>query len=333
MDIAASGSTQRPVVIDASGRDSLRARRRVATAATGAIFLAGAIAMVVSTPTFFTLSNMLTVVRAAAVTGIAALGMTFITISGNYFSLSVEQTAAFTAIVFAIGIHAGLALPLALLITFLVAGAIGLAQGATVALGANPIITTLGAGAVLYGLSAIVTNNKIIELNSHQPDFLGQGLVLGVPTQTYAFLMVVIVAELLLVKSRFGRQIILVGANRAAARATGLAVGLAITTAFILSSGSAAVAGILVAAQFGQGIVNQFENFNTDVIAAVLVAGNSVQGGEGSALRTALGAIFIALLVNFTLLRGYPYGIRIVLEGLAILIAVTAYHVARRGAR
>jgi simple sugar transport system permease protein/ribose transport system permease protein len=286
-----------------------------------------------TTPAFLTTSNLLTIVRAAAITGIAALGMTFITISGNYFSLAVEQTAAFCAIIFALAMAAGFGLVVAILVTLVVAAVIGLAVGAIVALGANPIIATLGAGAGLYGLSAIVTNNKQIQLGSHDADFLGQGQILSVPTQSYAFILLAVVAMIALTRTRFGRQIVLVGANKAAATASGIQVGLAVTAAFVLCSIGAAISGIFVAAQFGQGIVNQFDGFNTDVIAAVLVGGNAIQGGEGSAVRTALGAIFIALLVNFTLLRGYPYGVRVLLEGAAILVGVIAYHFSQRGNR
>lgn len=326
-------AASRTMLVPTQGRPAGGLRVYAFPAGVGLAIVILAAAIAFTTPAFLTTSNLLTIVRAAAITGIAALGMTFITISGNYFSLAVEQTAAFCAIVFALAMSDGLGLGAALIVTLAVAVAIGLAEGAIIALGANPIIATLGAGAGLYGLSAIVTNNKQIQVGSHQADFLGQGQILGVPTQSYAFVLLAIVATIALTRTRFGRQIVLVGANKAAATASGMRVGLAVTSAFVLCSLGAAISGIFVAAQFGQGIVNQFDGFNTDVIAAVLVAGNAIQGGEGSALRTALGAIFIALLVNLTLLRGYPYGVRVLLEGLAILVGVTAYHLSQRGNR
>src|SRR4051794_20574707 len=105
----------------------------------GAVLVVVLIAL--TTPNFLTPANTLSVVRAAAITGIMALGMTFITISGNYFSLAMEQTAAFCGVVFAMALTAGMGLVLAVLVTLLLGIVIGAAQGVTVAVGANPIIT------------------------------------------------------------------------------------------------------------------------------------------------------------------------------------------------
>jgi simple sugar transport system permease protein/ribose transport system permease protein len=280
-----------------------------------------------------TYQNALNIVRAAALIGIVALGVTFVTISGNYFSLSVGQTAMFCAIAFAATMSWGWGLLLSLLGTLVLALAIGVLQGIVVALGANPIITTLGAGAAIYGLAAVLTDNKVVRIGSTAAEWLGRGRPLGIPTESYAFVILTLLAAIVLTRTRFGRFILLVGSNRAAARACGLPVWLSGIAALGISSAAAGMAGIFLAAQIGQGRVDQFGDLNLDVVAAVLVGGTAIQGGEGSMVRTMLGTIFIAVLTNLTLLRGYSYGTRIVVQGLFVIVGVSTYHLLRTRAR
>jgi simple sugar transport system permease protein/ribose transport system permease protein len=283
-----------------------------------------------TTPAFLTTYNLLQVVRSGALIGIAALGTTFITLSGSYFSLSVQQTAMFCAISFAGILSWGWGLPAALFLTLLLALALGLIQGWLVSIGANPIISTLGAGAVIYGIAAVATNNKVVRTGTDIAEWIGRGRPLGIPNQTYALVILAIVAAIVLKKTRFGRLIMLVGSSHDAARASGLSVGLATIAAFSIASVAAGISGIFVAAQISQGRVDQFSTFTMDVIAAVLVAGTSLQGGEGSALRTTMGTIFIALLSNLLLLSGQPYGVRIFVLGMFVILGVSAFHLLRQ---
>jgi ribose transport system permease protein len=298
--------------------------------ALGAILIAGGI----TTPEFLTVDNVLIVVRAASITGIVALGMTFVTLTGNFFSLSVEQTAAMCSIVFAEGLAHGYGLGLSLVLALVASIGIGLGQGLVVAAGLNPIVTTLGAGAALYGPAAVVTHNEVVNFTTTEADWLGRGRPLGIPTQSWAFIIFTVLATLVLVRTRFGRQVYLVGASRRAAGASGLSVGKTTAIAFTLSALAAGIAGIFTAAQITQAPLTQFAGLNFDVIAAVLLGGTALQGGEGSALRSALGAIFIALLANFLLLRDTTFGIRTLITGLIVVVATSAFHLLRtRGRR
>jgi ribose transport system permease protein len=322
--------------LDSPPTESIRDwRRLVAPASVGlavcVILLAGGL----STPEFLTVDNILFVVRAASITGIVALGMTFVTLSGNFFSISVEQTAAFCSIMFAESLAHGFGLAAGLAIAFGCAVAIGLGQGLVVAGGLNPIVVTLGAGAALYGLAAVITHNEVVNFDSSAAvDWIGTGRPLGVPTQSWAFVLLTIVSTLVLTRSRFGREIYLVGTNREAARASGLSVGKATVVAFTLSAVAAGIAGVFTAAQVTQAPLTQFDGLNIDVIAAVLVGGTALQGGEGSTLRSALGAVFIALLTNLMLLHNASYGTRLLVTGLVVVFATSAFHLLRtRGRR
>jgi ribose transport system permease protein len=308
--------------------------RNLLVPALALIGIVGLIAFgVTATPGFLGVENLLNILRAAAIIGTVALGMTFVTITGNFFSLSVAQTAAFAAVAFAGLLAADVALPLAILAVLALSVVWGVVQGALVGRGANPIITTLGAGAALFGLTAVVTANRTIQIGSDVAEWLGRGRPIGIPNQTWLFLLLTVAGTIILSRTRLGRQLYLVGANRAAARASGISILGATLFAFSASAATAGAAGIMTAAQFGQGATNQFPDLTIPVIAAVLVGGTAVAGGEGSMLRTMLGTVFIALLQNIMLLRGMDTGPRLLLQGVIVAIAVSLYALSRRSGR
>jgi simple sugar transport system permease protein/ribose transport system permease protein len=284
----------------------------------------------ITTPEFLTADNFLEVVRAASLTGIAALGMTFITIARYYFSLSVEQTAALAAIVFALLMKEGLPIAPAIAAALATAAVVGLAQGLVVARGANPIITTLGAGAALFGLAAVLTDNHTVYISDKGVDFLATGTPLGLPTQTWAFLILTVLAAVVLNQTRIGRTVTFVGANPDAARTSGMSVGRAALFVFAVSATAGGIVGIFVASTAHQGVVNQVPGLNFDAVAAVLVGGTAIQGGDGSMIRTTLGAIFITLLQNLAVIRGYGAGPQIFMQGMAIVLAVAVFSLIRR---
>lgn len=286
----------------------------------------------ITTPRFVTVDNALIIVRSASIIGIVAVALTFVTISGNFFSLSLGETASFSAIAFSFMIAEGWGVPAALVLTLLLALTFGAIQGLVVAAGANPIITTLGAGAALFGLAAVLTENKTMRTGSHVADWLGRGRPFGIPNQTWAFVILTIVAALVLTKTPFGRRLALVGSNAAAATATGLRRGTIAIAAFAIASLGAGLAGMFTAAQVGQGTTDQFPELTINAIAAVLVGGTVISGGEGSMLRTAVGAVFIAGLDNLLVIRGYSFGVRVTVTGLAVLAGVSLFTVLRRRA-
>jgi len=284
----------------------------------------------ITTPRFVTVDNGLIIVRSASIIGIVAIGMTFVTISGNYFSLSLGETASFSSIAFAFMISEDWGVFAAIVLTLILALALGVLQGIVVAAGANPIITTLGAGAALFGLAAVLTDNKTMRTGSNVADWLGRGRPFGIPNQTLAFVLLTIAAAVVLTKTPFGRRLTLVGANASAATAAGLRRGMIAVAAFAIASIGAGLAGMFTAAQVGQGITDQFPELNINAIAAVLVGGTVLSGGEGSMFRTALGAVFIAGLDNLLVIRGYSYGVRLAVTGLAVLVGVSLFTVLRR---
>lgn len=281
----------------------------------------------VTTPAFLTYENFRSAIGSAALTGTVAVGLTFITLSGNFLPLSVEQSATSVAISLAIALNAGLPVPLALLIAVVVALIVGAVQGYVVSLGANPIIVTLGAGAAIAGIVAAVTGNRALTVDATLLRWLGDASLLGVPISTWIFLAITVVATIFSRHHRRGVEVRLMGENKAAARASGLSVPFLTILAFVLATLAIAVVAILSVSSFGRASTDQFTGLTFNAIAAVLLGGTAIQGGLGSPMRSAFGAVFVALLINMLSLREFSYGARLLVEGIVVVAAVSYYRV------
>lgn len=120
----------------------------------------------------------------------------------------------------------------------------------------------------------------------------------------------------------------LLGANPASARASGLSAARITITVYTIASVASAVAGILAAAQFSKARVQGFSTMDFDIIAAVLIGGTAIQGGRGSPLQTALGAVAIATIQNYMLLLSWSSGVRTMITGAFIVLIVVGFHLA-----
>ncbi len=304
-------------------------------------FLIAAVYGVFSTPNFLTVLNIKTIIRDAALVGIMGVGLTFVTLSGNFFLLSMKETAALCLITFAMGMSAGQGFALSLLGALAVSVVSGAFQGLLIGLGGNPIVVTLGAAGLLYGIASWWSGNLVVSYpRPHDAEWLGTGATFGLPNITIAFIIIAIAAELLLRYSTFGRQVYLIGANRAAGRSCGhgnLAMAIKVC---VLASLCCAVVAVAFSAQLSSAQANYFSSefgssgdFTILVIATVMVAGNSIMGGYGSVARTALGAIFISTVDNMMVLRGYHSGPRVLSVGLMIVLSIVVFSLLRRDAR
>lgn len=278
-------------------------------------------------PEFVTVSNFLGVIRSASITGIVALGLTFVTISGNYFSLSVAQTAVLASVVYA-AVASTSGFFVGILATIAVCLLLGLIQGVIIGAGGNPVVVTLAAGATTLGVVLLMTSSNRVRLTA-DPDSLavaiGRSAPLGIPSATWAFAIVAVICYLILQRTSLGRQTILVGANRKTANAVGFNVRGVIIWAFVISALTAGFAGVLTAAEFGVADSAQFPDLDINAVAAVLVGGTAIKGGEGSILQTCIGALFIALLRNLLQILGLSTGIQLLVIGAVVTIAVCAY--------
>lgn len=319
------------------------------------VFVAGA----VFTDDFLTWFNVKTIIRDAALVGIMAIGLTFVTLSGNFFLLSMKEIAALSIICFATLMSADwnqwgavdadpttwsltMTFLVAFAATMIIATVAGALQGALIGLGGNPIVVTLGAAGLFFGIGSWWSDNLVVSYRRpHGAEWLGTGSFIGdIPNITVAFVIIAIVAELVLRYTTFGREVYLVGANRAAGRATGHEnFGMAIKCC-IIASVCAAFVAVAFSGQVSSAHVNYFSSeFGSSgdmtimVIAIVMVGGNSIMGGYGSTLRTSLGAIFISSIDNMMVLNGFNSGARVLAVGLMIVFSIIVFALVRRGSR
>lgn len=271
----------------------------------------------ISTPEFGTMTNLGNIVRSSAILGIVAVGMTMVTISGNFFALSAGATAAFAAVTFALLLRT-FPVGIALVVALAAALVIGLAQGAVVAMGGNPVVVSLAASAVLTGLTAVASGNQTVQLDP--PSWLALS-----STQLYILLGCVVVTTVGLRYTRPGRRLILTGASPAAAVAAGLKTRLYTLLAFACFGIACGLAGLLQAAQFGDVRISNFSALDLGAVAAVLIAGNAVGGGEGSSIRTVIAGVwFVAALQNVGALNGWSTGVQLVFVGAMVVVVVAA---------
>jgi ribose/xylose/arabinose/galactoside ABC-type transport system permease subunit len=295
-----------------NGRSAMRLAAVLAAAAV--------LAVAATTHRFLTWDNAKAIFNSASLVGIMALGLTFVTLVGAIASLAVAQTAVVAAMVFLASLGIGLvpALALAIVVGAFVTAVQGLLIGAW---NANPVILTIGAGFLIDGFAQAVHGGSIV-----QP--AGGGFATlnsvpgGIPVAVYVMVGLALGAEYLLRRTVLGRQIVLVGESRAAAKAAGLPIALVVCAAFALAGVGFAIGGAFLGA-FNRGASTYLEGTLTfDAIAAVLVGGTSISGGHGSALRTLGGALAIATISDVLLLRGYGTGAQLLLKGVLVVAVV-----------
>lgn len=286
------------------------------------------VAMII-TPSFLTVDNIRAILRNASIVGIVAVAMTPMTLSGNFVSLAISQSAMLAMVCFVALVGDGWPQPLAMLVVVAGLIVVGVLQGIVVATGLNPIITTLAAGAIIFGVVTEITGAGIVRAGDYLVSW-GSGTVVGIPIQVLIFLIFTIVVSLLMSRTVTGRETMLLGANRATARISGISVTRVTILAFAIFSVGLAIAGILNGAAFNQATSRSFTNLTIDVIAALLVGGTAIQGGQGSPLRSAGGALLIAVISSMMVLNDFSTGGRLAVQGGVVVAVVVLLDQLRR---
>jgi ribose transport system permease protein len=291
------------------------------------------IALSVATDGFLTSTNLFNVGRQVSLLGIMAVGMTFVLISGEV-DLSVGSTYALAGLATGMLIIAGWALLPAIGVGLLTGMAVGLVNGLLSTYGRLPsLIATLGMLSMVRGTALILTNGQPVTVNLRngaRPEvldaftFLGQGYLFGVvPMQLVSFALIAAAAWAVLSYSNFGFRVFAVGGSAKAARVSGIAVNTVKIWAFVLMGLLAAFAGILSLAFLPSGQAGRTGlGLELDVIAATIVGGASLSGGEGTILGTILGVLIIGVMRNGLVLVGVSPFVQELMIGLVIVIAV-----------
>jgi ribose/xylose/arabinose/galactoside ABC-type transport system permease subunit len=277
-------------------------------------------------PQFLSVPNLVNVALSIAITGILAVGMTAVILTGG-IDLSVGSVAALAGVVAALVAATDVSgsVALASLAALGVGLAVGVFNGAMVAwFRVPPFVTTLAMLTICRGLAFVLTGGRAIGNLPTGFGLFGREHVLGVPVPVILMLVVFAAGWFVLRRMTFGRYVYAVGGNREAAFLAGVNVKGVTMLVYILNGLLVGLAGLVLASRLGAGVPNAGIQYELDVIAAVVVGGTSLNGGRGSVIATLWGAVFIGVLNNGLNLAGIdPYMQRIAL-GAVILLAVLA---------
>ena len=285
------------------------------------VVLAG---LAVTTHRFLSLDNARAILASTAFVGVAAIGATLVMIAGSGVSLATSQTATVVAMFFLATQHLGLAV--AVPIALASGAALTALQGLIIGYwNANPIVLTIAAGFAIGGATTWFSGGTPVYPRTHAFDILNR-TPFGLPLAVYVLLAATLLAELTLRRTTAGRQMYLVGENRAAARAAGLPVGRVTVIAWACFGVCIALTGVFLASFNTSATVTLGGTLTLDAIAAVLVGGTAISGGRGSALRTLGGAVLISVISDVLLLRGFSTGVQILAKGILVLAVVVTVH-------
>lgn len=296
-----------------------RTRLFSAGQAIGLVVLA---AVILSTPGFLAGPSILSLLTTVSFIGCVAIGMTLITISGNIMSFSLGATVGATAMVFILAVNTfgfGIGLVCGLIFGALVSGAQGLAIGWV---RANPIIVSIAALALIYGVAQIFAEKGTIYSDPGTVPTIFKGKVAGMPIEFLVFLASAGIAQFILSATRFGRNLFMVGSSFRAAEAVGVRTWRTITGAYLWAGLFTSFAGIMLGIRYEFANMDYGVGYDYDAIAAVLVGGTAIAGGQGSALRTLAGAMVIAAVQVMLLLNGLRQEWQYLAAGLIVLAVI-----------
>lgn len=304
-----------PVPAARIGKAMLRPDTAIRAAALGALFV-----LAVTTPGFTANASLLSFINTAALVGCVAVGMTFITVSGNIMSFSLGTTTGATSLMFAALSGHGVAL--ALLAAVLLAIVLNVVQGLVIGLfRANPIIVSIAALTLIEGAAEMWTGNAILYVSEGSLSFL-KGKVAGIPVSGIVLLACVALGQAVLRYTQFGQNVFMVGSNFRAARAAGVKTWRTVTAAYGWAGFFTSIAAILIAARYDAGHIEYGAGYDYSAIAGVLVGGTAIYGGQGSVLRSFVGVVVIAAISVILLLRGFATEYQHLFTGLVVLAAV-----------
>jgi ribose transport system permease protein len=288
---------------------------------------------------FFQFSNIVGILLATSVNGILALGATFVIITAG-IDLSVGTVMTMSAVMTGVFItNLGLPVWLGVLGGLATGGLAGYANGAMIAkMRIPPFIATLGMLYIAKGLSLVISGVKPIYF-SNTPTFnqLAMGSITGaiipgfdIPNAVLIFFGAAIIANIILTKTVFGRYTFALGSNEEATRLSGVNVSAWKIAVYTLAGFFAGLAGVVIASRLNSAQPALGAGYELEAIAAVVIGGTSLSGGEGSILGTVIGAFVISVLTNGLRILSIPQEWQIVITGAIVILAVWADILRRR---
>ncbi len=274
-------------------------------------------------PNFMTFGNLRTLIRQISFSGIAAVGLMFVMISGG-IDLSIGSQIVFSNVLLAImmvdwKLPPAVAIPLILM----VGTGLGLINGILcIRLKIHPLIITLGTSAIFKGFGFIINQSRNIMGFPDSFRWFGQGYVWGIPVPVIVMVIVALIGSFILTRTYFGRKVFALGGNEEAARLAGVNINRMKVSLFMICGFVTSVSTVLLLSRVFAGQTVTGQGFEFDCLTAALLGGVSFKGGEGSVFGLMVGMIIIGVLNNAMQLATFPDFSQTVVKGSVLLIAV-----------
>jgi ribose transport system permease protein len=282
------------------------------------------LALTIATPHFLTPINLASVARQTAVINIMALGMTLVIITGG-IDLSVGSILAIAGLFGTMAIKSGQPIPLGIAIGIGAGVVCGFLNGFMITqLRINPFIITLGTLEAYRGLALVASKGLPVHGITDAFSFLGNDTLLGIPFSLWVLAVCAMIMHFLLENTKLGRYAFAIGSNSSAAYYAGVPIRFHLTAVYTIAGALAGLAGMVEASRLMTGQPTAGQGYELQAIAAVVIGGGSLQGGEGSVVGTLTGAFIIGLLSNGSDLLGVnPYWQQVIIG--AVIIAAVGF--------
>jgi ribose transport system permease protein len=288
------------------------------------------VALSVASPYFLTANNLASVVRQTAVFNTMALGMTIVIITGG-IDLSVGSILGLAGLGGAMALEAGYPVAVGVLAGVLIGTACGFLNGLLITrLAIPPFVVTLGTLGVYRGMALIFSNGLPVHKIPQAFSFLGEGNLLGVPFVLWMLVICAVAMHLVLEHTRLGRYAFAIGSNRVASVYAGIPVDFHVTAVYAIGGALSGLAGMIEASRLMTGQPTAGQGYELQAIAAVVIGGGSLNGGEGSVVGTLIGAFIMGLLSNGADLLNISNYWQQIIIGSVIILAVTLDEVRKR---
>lgn len=285
------------------------------------VILLGIAVMSLVSPVFATWINFTNVLYVASLVAVVAIGEMFVLLVGG-IDLSVGSVVALSSVLVVGLSKSGWPIGLAILASLAVGIAFGFVNGImTTKLKISPLIVTLGTLSIASGLAFIYTGGSNLAPVPVGLAKLGNASIGSFPVVILFALVVAIIAHILLSNTRVGRSIYAVGGNPVAATLSGIRSNRIVIFAFMVSGLLAGVGGLMITVRLGAGSASSGTGLELTVIAAVVIGGTSLFGGEGKVLGTLLGVLLLGLVQNAINLLAVPANVDLVVRGFVIVLA------------
>ncbi len=288
------------------------------------------VGLIIATPNFFTPTNLSSVVRQTAVINIMALGMTMVIITGG-IDLSVGSILALAGCLGTMAMTSGLPVGVGILVGILTGCAAGLLNGVlTTRLRISAFIVTLGTLLIIRGLALILTNGMPVQNVPKEFSFLGEGSVAGVPFVLILLIAIALVVHVILEHTKLGRYAFAIGSNPDAAFYAGIPVRFHTTVIYGICGMLTGLSGMIESSRLMTGQPTAGQGYELPAIAAVVIGGGSLRGGEGTVVGTLIGAFIMGLLSNGCDLLGIQPFVQQATIGAVIILAVSVDELRKR---